>query len=247
MTVFFQGKVDITYPDSPGTGKRCQREDQKGNVSLQQNDVIVAGQTGVGKSSLINMIMGVEDGSFHCAKVSTDVRPCTEKTAIYTTMLEGNSLQCHLWDTRGFDEVLDGATFMEKAVSWLRGSQCDRELKNVCGARTGKLDGGHAVTLLIWCISASKITVPVHWQQFYKAYVNFCRRKVKPVVVITQMNPKAEIASNWKEICEKQLLGLGITGDLLVRVRIHRGPSSTEYKEDSQAVRGLISRAARSP
>ncbi|KIJ13414.1 hypothetical protein PAXINDRAFT_181295 [Paxillus involutus ATCC 200175] len=217
-------------------------------------DVVLAGRTGVGKSSLINMIRGVADGADQGAKVSNDVRPCTENTTSYTTMLEGSSWQYQLWDTRGLDEALDGATFMEKAVSWLRGSQCERELKNVCGARTGKLNGGQAVPLLVWCIGASKITVPVHWQQFYKAYVNYCGRKVKPVVVITLMNPKSdsEIATGWKEECRKQLLALGLTGltadidDLLVGVRIHKGPSSTEYTEDSQAVRNLISRVARS-
>ncbi|KIK99587.1 hypothetical protein PAXRUDRAFT_822580 [Paxillus rubicundulus Ve08.2h10] len=210
--------------------------------------VVLAGQTGVGKSSLVNMIMGVEDSSLGGAQVSNDVRPCTENTTPYKAVFGGNDLQWQLWDTRGLDEALDGATFMEKAVSWLRGSQCERELKNVCGARTSNVDRGQAMPLLIWCIRASKITVPVHWQQFCKAYVNYCGRKVKPVVVITQMNPKSEITLGWKEKCEEQLRKLGLTSltgnldDLLVSVRTHDGPSTTEYKEDSQAVRGLISR-----
>ena len=67
-------------------------------------DVILVGESGVGKSSLINMVIGVPDGSRGAARVSNDVKPCTMHTTSYSTSLEAG-LRCRLWDTRGIIEV----------------------------------------------------------------------------------------------------------------------------------------------
>ncbi|KAF9229883.1 hypothetical protein BU15DRAFT_69668 [Melanogaster broomeanus] len=209
-------------------------------------DVLIAGQTGTGKSSLINMIMGVGD-------VSGDVRPCTEKTTSYSTTFGENSLQCQLWDTRGLNEALDNAAFMATARAWLRQavgvlSECERDLKNACKASTS-----HGKTpIFLWCMLASKINVPSHWQQFRKAYAEYCGRKVTPVVVITRMQPNIA-STDWRKTCKEHLrnldfgTGSGNADDFyLVKVREHRGTSSTQYNEDSEALRDLITQLSAS-
>ena len=154
------------------------------------------------------------------------------------------ALHCQLWDTRGFDEVVDnpGRQFMAKIVDRIRqlASQQERELKETLRNRTRT-----AKPILMWCIDATGIDVPFQWQQFRKVYVEYCDRKAIPVVVVTRM---ALNMTGWELRCRNQLqlLGLGTGSDntdvLLLGVRKHRNPSSAGYAEDSEALRDLISR-----
>lgn len=224
-------------------------------------NILLAGQTGVGRSTLINMITGATDGSTQAARVSNDVRPCPVETTVHTAPLQvdGTTLQCSLWDTRGLDEAVDHPNLMDTATNWLRQQgfglfskrQSERDLRVICRKRVNDLNEGEqsrsaSIVVLMWCIHASKIDVPIHWQHFRKVYVEYCHRKVKPVVVITQMAPG--FATEWEKRCKDQLedldlgIGLGDTKDLLLMVRKFRDTSSSEYLEDSLALKDLIFR-----
>lgn len=224
-------------------------------------NILLAGQTGVGRSTLINMITGATDGSTQAARVSNDVRPCPIETTVHTAPLQANgtTLQCSLWDTRGLDEAIDHPNLMDTAANWLRQQgfglfskrQSERDLRNICRQRVHDLNDGEQlrsgpIVILMWCIHASKIDVPIHWQHFRKVYVEYCYRRVKPVIVITQMTPG--FATEWEERCKEQLgelyLGIGLddTKDLLLAVRKFRDTSSPEYTEDSLALKDLIFR-----
>lgn len=222
-------------------------------------DILLAGQTGVGRSTLINMITGA-NGSTRAARVSNDVRPCPIETTVHTAPLEvdGTTLQCRIWDTRGLDEAVDHPNLMDAAANWLRQQglwpiskrQPERDLRNICRERVNDLDDGEqsrsaSIVILMWCIHASKIDVPIHWRHFRKVYVEYCNRKVKPVVVITQMTPG--FARQWERRCKDRLaelnLGIGLdTDDFLLMVRKHKDTSSPEYTEDSLALKDLIFR-----
>lgn len=228
-------------------------------------DIFLAGQTGVGKSTLINMIKaGATDRSTRAAKVSNDARPCPIETTVHTASLDvdGTTMRCNLWDTRGFDEAVDHPNSMDTAANWLRQQgfkffskrQHERDLRDICRKRVHDLSDGEpsrpaSTVILMWCIHASKIDVPIHWQHFRKVYVNYCDRRVKPVVVITQMT--SGFAKEWERRCKDQLgaLGLGIgfddTSDLLLMVRKYRDTSSPEYMEDTLALKDLILRLSR--
>ncbi|KIJ58036.1 hypothetical protein HYDPIDRAFT_34563 [Hydnomerulius pinastri MD-312] len=218
-------------------------------------DVLLVGQTGVGKSTLINMICGFEEGSEGSAKVTNDVRPCTEVATSYITPLsrEGKNLRYRLWDTRGLNEASDDPSIMTKAINFFCAlfgvvSACERDLRAVCDEHTGR-DGEKAAPLLIWCIHISKVGVPVHWEQFRKVYVDYCREKVRPVVVVTNVTPgrpsaksQSQTELGWEERCRKQLqqLGIGFGNVPLQGVRKYRDTSTPEYKADCQAVRDFI-------
>jgi len=224
-------------------------------------DILLAGQTGVGRSTLINMITGATDGSTQAARVSNDVRPCPVETTVHTAplQLDETTLQCSLWDTRGLDEAVDHPNLMDTATNWLRQQgfglfskrQSERDLRVICRKRVNDLNEGEqspsaSIVVLMWCIHASKIDVPIHWQHFRKVYVDYCHRRVKPVVVITQMAPG--FATEWEKRCKDQLgdldlgIGLGDTKDLLLTVRKFRDTSSPEYLEDSLALKDLVFR-----
>ncbi|KIJ66925.1 hypothetical protein HYDPIDRAFT_26342 [Hydnomerulius pinastri MD-312] len=215
-------------------------------------DVLLVGQTGVGKSTLINMICGFEEGAEGSAKVTNDVRPCTEVATPYITQLsrEGKKLRYRLWDTRGLNEASDDPSIMTKAINFFCAlfgvvSACERDLRAVCDEHTGR-DGEKAAPLLVWCIHISKVGVPVHWEQFRKVYAEYCKKRVKPVVVVTNVPLPAKAQSQtglgWEDRCRKQLQQLGIDlGNVpLQGVKKYGNTSAPEYKADCQAVRDFI-------
>jgi len=205
-------------------------------------DIFFVGQTGVGKSSLINMIMGVQDTDKKAAQVSTDARPCTEQTTSYPVLLEPN-LQCRLWDTRGLNEAVeksDNRRLMAKVVDMLERifqskDQQEHELQETLRNHIDK----QIKPILIWCVDAGKIGIPVPWVDFRRVYVGYCREKVIPVIVVTRMHPKT---TQWEEKCRGQLGDMNIR---LIRVRDYGKQPSTGYEEDSKALKALVSEVAK--
>lgn len=195
-------------------------------------NVVFVGQTGVGKSSLINMIRGIPDHSQAAARVGRSARAVTLHTACYSSVLT-TGLQCQLWDTQGLDATTDDHLIVHQTPEFI-----------------------YYPTIFMWCIQTTKIDFPIYWQQLHKAYVEYChktpgRRKAIPVIVITQMAPNV---TGWELKCRNQIRQLGlrvghydIDGVLLLRVRKHRGASSPEYTEDSKALRDHISQLAHNP
>ncbi|KAF8554582.1 hypothetical protein OG21DRAFT_1508705 [Imleria badia] len=96
--------------------------------------VAVVGNTGVGKSTLVNVLKGKE-----IAKVDNNVIPCTARTTPYE-MEVGRTKYC-IWDTRGLNEGSEKAAFF---VRWLRRTgilpDADRELKRFLRGRNPSID-----------------------------------------------------------------------------------------------------------
>ena len=229
----------VTTPGvNPGTGTDTNERSSGRQEPSAEIDVLFVGHTGVGKSSLVNTIMGVPDQSKAAARVSDDARPCTTHTTSYTFSLQ-TGLRCNLWDTRGIDEALGAQRLMANLVDRIRqlATQQARELKETLRNRTRL-----AIPILVWCIDAMKIDLEVYWQQFRKVYVEYCERKAIPVVVITRGPPKK---TEWELKCREELkwLDLGVDVPILM-VRKYHNPSSLEHVEDSRALRDLISKLA---
>lgn len=188
------------------------------------------------------MVMDKRDGSLGAANVSNDTPPCTMQTTSYPASLE-TGLRCRLWDTRGLDEAVGTSdrSLIARMLDKIRelASNQTRELRETLRDRTRQ-----GVPILVWCIDAAKIEVPVYWQQFSKVYVEYCERRATPAVVITRGPPKgAEWEAKWTR-CTEQLQGLGLGVEVPFRmVGKYRNPSApgSEYEEDSKALRDFIS------
>ena len=157
--------------------------------------VALAGNTGVGKSTLVNVLKGKE-----IAEVNNNVRPCTTRTTKYE-VVEGGTTYC-IWDTRGLNEGSEKAVLptLRKFVGILPGPE--RDLKNLLRGKNPK------VSLVLLCIEAKKIRVNVHWKIYNKIYVDFCERGLKVAVVVTQMGEKDFKGSEWKGRCKLTARGV---------------------------------------
>lgn len=112
------------------TNKKFNEEYEKLNSSLKKPNILLAGMTGVGKSSLINMIFG-ED----CAVVGTG-KPVTQKIDLY----ESPDTSVRIFDSKGYE-------FGEKA---------DKEFyDDVIALAKQQANAEKAVHIVWYCISCS--------------------------------------------------------------------------------------------
>ncbi|KAF9222611.1 P-loop containing nucleoside triphosphate hydrolase protein [Gyrodon lividus] len=138
-------------------------------------DVVLLGETGVGKSSVINLIAGAT-----IAKVSPDSMTCTKTTARYTIEEKGRTF--HLHDTPG---LVDPSTGAEDYVDPIAKAQ-----KLILS-----LNNGIGPDLLLFCVSKKGSMKAL--QRSYRLFCKIiCRGKVPFALVITELG-KEENADDW--------------------------------------------------
>ena len=126
------------------------------------HNIVLFGEAGVGKSSIINMLMGKE-----VAKATNDGQACTLENESYELNIDHVGFRIH--DTTGLNDGESGRVPSKEAVV-----QLFKLLR--------KLDDG--VSLLVYCMRAPRIREAAkhNWNLFYDI---ICRRKVAIVMVIT--------------------------------------------------------------
>ncbi|KAN0090973.1 hypothetical protein V8E55_004539 [Tylopilus felleus] len=186
--------------------------------------VVFIGETGSGKSSVINLIAGR-----NLAEVSPDVQPCTGNFAHYDVPLaiEGRPGMCRLWDTPGLNKASGlGRLFRRNTtVASVRRFLQERY-------RSGELD------LLVFCVQGNRASNAIA-----RAYDTFCRptrRIAAPVVIaITHLERQQPTMEAWWQHNERGLVDLGLVFDgyacLTCESSHHRGWASRE------AICGLVS------
>ncbi|KAH0828072.1 hypothetical protein J3R83DRAFT_3727 [Lanmaoa asiatica] len=144
-------------------------------------NVLIVGETGVGKSSVINLIAGEQ-----LADVSAGASGCTMEATSYDVVLtESQGLRHHirLFDTVGLNEPSlsknDYLTAIEKANVLITQLQ-----------RTG------GIRLLIFCIRGGRITAVT--QSNYRLFCDIlCQNQVPVAFVITGMENEHPMESWW--------------------------------------------------
>lgn len=139
-------------------------------------NIILFGETGVGKSSVINLIAGKT-----VAAVSPDVEGCTLRSKEYQFDVE--QMHLSIWDTVGLEEPEMGVNgyipAIEKAYTLIR------RLREVGG-----------VDLLLFCIRGNRVTMTTqsNYRLFYEV---LCGQQVPIGLVITHLEREVEMDDWW--------------------------------------------------
>jgi tRNA U34 5-carboxymethylaminomethyl modifying GTPase MnmE/TrmE len=176
-------------------------------------NIVLFGQTGSGKSSVINLIAGKQ-----IAKVSNRADGCTMSFQPYTFPV--NDRTFHIWDTVGLEEP-------------------DTELRAIEGAcdLIHQLTSQGGVDLLLFCIRAPRITATS--QANYRLFYEVLGRSSVPIaLVITHLEQETADMEKWWErnVGQLEKFGLKAAGHACVTGL----PMDSKYRESQQNIARLL-------
>jgi predicted GTPase len=142
----------------------------------KHTNIVLFGQAGAGKSSLVNLLAGMD-----VAHTSNDMRSCTLHWQKYAIKFDNKSY--NVFDTVGLEEPQLGIQQYLDAVE-----NVYTLIQNL--ERQGGID------LLLFCMRAGRVTSTV--QNNYRLFHEFlCDKKVPVVLVITCLEREAGDMDNW--------------------------------------------------
>jgi predicted GTPase len=144
--------------------------------SDKHTNIILFGQAGAGKSSLVNLMAGG-----NVASTSNDMKSCTLRWEEYSIQFDGKSY--NVFDTVGLEEPQLGIQQYLDAVenAYTLIQQLERQ-------------GG--IDLLLFCMRAGRLTTTL--QANYRLFHEFlCEKKVPVVVVVTYLETEVEEMDAW--------------------------------------------------
>jgi len=186
---------------------------QMSNVYNPPN-VVVFGQTGVGKSSLINMMVRQE-----IAKVSSQAAGCTPSIQDYRIKSDAGDTYT-FWDTPGLNEAEGGNVPAQEAFKHLY-----------------RLVGQCAINIIIYCVRGSRFTdiARVNYDLFYRI---ICEGNVPIVLVVTGLELENDMDLWWSRN-KKTVERMGMTFEGYACVTTTKGPDAI-FKEKFRVSGGRV-------
>ena len=182
-------------------------------------NVIIFGETGVGKSSIVNMLPGG-----HEAEVNGDAKGVTFRHECYVKDIGGYHL--NIFDTVGLNEGARGTVSAPRAIEGLY-----RLMRG--------LDDG--VSLLVYVVRGPRLKKSVrdNYEMFYEI---FCEKKVPVVLVITGLEHEEDMDDWWKRNeAAFSDEGMWFSGTACITAtRGRRNLLAEEYEESRAKVEKLI-------
>jgi tRNA U34 5-carboxymethylaminomethyl modifying GTPase MnmE/TrmE len=179
-------------------------------------NIILFGETGVGKSSVINLIAGRP-----LAQTSPDVQGCTMSFKPYTFPAHGRTL--HIWDTVGLEEPEMGVNGYLPAIE-----QACELIHHL--TRQGGVD------LLLFCIRGNRVTATTqsNYRLFYEV---LCKSSVPIALVITHLEREADMEKWWERNEESlEKYGIKAAGHACVTGL----PTHRKYEESQRNIARLL-------
>ena len=140
------------------------------------SNVVVFGETGAGKSSVINMILGAPT-----AEVANRALGVTFESTVYSVEIDGKTYNLH--DTVGLGEYSGGTVGNHRAV------------RNLYRLVTDLSDSG-GVNLLVFVIRRGRLTDSIH-KNYSLFYHGFCDSNVPIVIVVTGCEDVEPTMDRW--------------------------------------------------
>ncbi|KAH7888363.1 P-loop containing nucleoside triphosphate hydrolase protein [Phlebopus sp. FC_14] len=157
--------------------------------SSKRVNIVVFGEIGSGKSSLVNLIVGS-----NVAETSSDAGSCTLDARYYDAIVQNRSFR--IYDTVGLNEpeFLAHPDSLVSAIN--KGYRLVKSLAD---------EGG--ISLLLFCVRRGRITT--NMQNNYKIFQDFfCQKKVPVALVVTHCD--GDGADEWWEMNHEDFAYFGI-------------------------------------
>jgi len=178
-------------------------------------NILIVGDVGVGKSSLINLIA---DGEL--AATSDGAKSCTFQSKGYPVTLRGVEFVLH--DTAGQHEAKGGM----KDIEYLNAVHQAYSL-------ISRLEQSGGISLLVYCMRFGRVTIAM--QQTYNLFVEvFCNRQVPVVIVVTHLERYGCMEEWWKKH-EKDINDYELKSDGHACITTIRGLEDTHLKNYEQS------------
>ncbi|KAF7987024.1 hypothetical protein HWV62_131 [Athelia sp. TMB] len=199
----------------------------RGQIAQPAN-VIIFGEVGAGKSSLVNLIR--DDGA---ATTASSAEGCTFKSSSYGVTIGDTKIR--LWDTAGLNEGDYGKVDLKRAIAGLY--HLATNLQN-------------GVSLLVYCMRGriTRATV-ANYMMFHK---EICQSQVPIVLVITGLEQQEPTMESWWKENEREFTNakMEFAGHACItatkgKLRKEGYMYAAQYMESGLVTRDLISRKLR--
>ncbi|KDQ58358.1 hypothetical protein JAAARDRAFT_176274 [Jaapia argillacea MUCL 33604] len=193
-------------------------------VSTAAPNIILFGETGTGKSSIVNMLAEAD-----VAGMSSGATGCTFHSQRYTIDIGGSNY--NIYDTAGLDEGDQGKVPKDEALVQL--------YKLLCSLESG-------VSLLIFCMRAPRLkgSAPGNWRFFQEI---ICQGKVNIALIVTGLELEDPMDGWWVRnkgaFQTHQISPLGFACITATRGRPRKAGGYSlddEFEESKEKVRRLI-------
>lgn len=188
-----------------------------------RRNILIVGDVGVGKSSLVNLIAGDNR-----AVTSSGAKSCTLQSQEYIVDLDGVEFALH--DTAGLHEAQGNM----KTTDYLNAVHQAYSL-------ISRLEQSGGIHLLVFCMKGGRISITM--QQTYNLFVEvLCNRQVPVVIAVTHLEMFDDMEQWWREnetaIKEYGLRSLGHA--CITTTRGYRNIFSDKYEESKEIIRKLL-------
>lgn len=179
-------------------------------------NIVLFGETGVGKSSVINLI-----AAHQVASVSPDAHGRTLSSKRYSFSVGGRSF--HIWDTAGLEQPEMGAVGYMAAIEGAL-------------ALIHQLAQQGGVDLLLFCMRGNRVTATTqsNYRLFYEV---LCRSQVPIALVITHLEREPDMEAWWtRNLASLEKYGIRPAGHACVTGL----PAHSKYPESKANIERML-------